>query len=128
MTEVVGVDLGGTKIAFACFDGQRSSAESAIVATDTSGSDALIEQLVEGVAKCRGAHLDGGRDRRARRSSSSRPGASSPRPTSRCATCRCASVLGERLGVPVFVDNDATVAALAEAHDHGPADGCRGTW
>jgi glucokinase len=26
-------------------------------------------------------------------------------------------VLGSRLGVPVFVDNDATVAALAEAHD-----------
>jgi glucokinase len=26
-------------------------------------------------------------------------------------------VLGERIGVPVFVDNDATVAALAEAHD-----------
>src|SRR5205814_1565841 len=26
-------------------------------------------------------------------------------------------VLGRRLGVPVFVDNDATVAALAEAHD-----------
>ena len=26
-------------------------------------------------------------------------------------------VLGGRLGVPVFVDNDATVAALAEAHD-----------
>ena len=26
-------------------------------------------------------------------------------------------VLGERLGVPVFVDNDATVAALAEAYD-----------
>ena len=27
------------------------------------------------------------------------------------------AVLGRRLGVPVFVDNDATVAALAEAHD-----------
>ncbi|MEA2146459.1 MAG: glucokinase, partial [Solirubrobacteraceae bacterium] len=27
------------------------------------------------------------------------------------------SALGDRLGVPVFVDNDATVAALAEAHD-----------
>ena len=27
-------------------------------------------------------------------------------------------VLGERLGVPVFVDDDATIAALAEAHDH----------
>jgi glucokinase len=27
------------------------------------------------------------------------------------------NVLHERLGIPVFVDNDATVAALAEAHD-----------
>ena len=26
-------------------------------------------------------------------------------------------MLGERLGLPVFVDNDATLAALAEAHD-----------
>src|SRR5918999_4707265 len=26
-------------------------------------------------------------------------------------------LLGNRLGLPVFVDNDATVAALAEAHD-----------
>jgi len=26
-------------------------------------------------------------------------------------------LLGDRLGMPVFVDNDATVAALAEAHD-----------
>ena len=26
-------------------------------------------------------------------------------------------LLGERLGVPVYVDNDATCAALAEAHD-----------
>jgi predicted NBD/HSP70 family sugar kinase len=26
-------------------------------------------------------------------------------------------VIGARLGVPVFVDNDASVAALAEAHD-----------
>jgi predicted NBD/HSP70 family sugar kinase len=34
MTAVVGVDLGGTKIAFACFDGHEL-AESTIVATDT---------------------------------------------------------------------------------------------
>ena len=27
------------------------------------------------------------------------------------------AVLSDRLGLPVFVDNDATVAALAEAHD-----------
>jgi glucokinase len=33
------------------------------------------------------------------------------------ADVRLRDVLGERIGVPVFVDNDATVAALAEAHD-----------
>src|ERR1019366_8542233 len=33
------------------------------------------------------------------------------------------AVLSDRLGLPVFVDNDATVAALAEAHDaHGHLD------
>ena len=36
------------------------------------------------------------------------------------------TVLSERLGVPVFVDNDATVAALAEAHDEGARARCRG--
>src|SRR3984957_4715534 len=55
---VVGVDLGATKIAFACFDGYKL-ADSTIVATDTSSSEALIEQLVDGVSRCRGAQLDG---------------------------------------------------------------------
>ena len=47
----------------------------------------------------------------------SRGAGSSPRSTSRWPTSPLREVLGERLGVPVFVDNDATVAALAEAHD-----------
>jgi glucokinase len=115
MTDVVGVDLGGTKIAFACFDG-RELAGSAIVPTDTSGSDALIDQLVEGVRHCRGLRLDA-------------VGVGVPSVVE-FATGRVVSSaniplrdvplrerLGERLGVPVFVDNDATVAALAEAHD-----------
>ena len=115
MTDVVGVDLGGTKIAFACFDGQQL-AESTIVATDTSSSEALIEQLVDGVSKCRGSELDG-------------VGIGVPSVVE-FATGRVVSsaniplrdvplreALGDRLGVPVFVDNDATVAALAEAHD-----------
>jgi glucokinase len=116
MTEVVGVDLGGTKIAFACFDGQKL-ADSMIVPTDTSSSEALIEQLVAGVSECRGAELDG-------------VGIGVPSVVE-FATGRVVSsaniplrdvplreALGERLGVSVFVDNDATVAALAEAHDH----------
>jgi len=116
MTEVVGVDLGGTKIAFACFDGQKL-ADSMIVPTDTSSSEALIEQLVAGVSECRGAEPDG-------------VGIGVPSVVE-FATGRVVSsaniplrdvplreALGERLGVSVFVDNDATVAALAEAHDH----------
>jgi glucokinase len=115
MTDVVGVDLGGTKIAFACFDG-HALADSTIVPTDTSDSDRLIEQLVEGVGQCRGSELDA-------------VGIGVPSVVD-FATGRVVSSaniplrdvplrerLGERLGVPVFVDNDATVAALAEAHD-----------
>ena len=108
---VIGVDLGGTKIAFAGFDGQEL-AESAIVATDTSDSEALIEQLVEGVDRCRGPRLDG-----------VGIGVPSVVEFSTGRVVSSANIplrdvpLRERLGVPVFVDNDATVAALAEAHD-----------
>ena len=115
MSDVVGVDLGGTKIAFACFDG-HALADSTIVATDVSDANGLIEQLVAGVSDCRRANLDAvgigvpsivdfetGRV------------VSSANIPLRDVPLR--EVLGDRLGVPVFVDNDATVAALAEAHD-----------
>ena len=115
MTEVVGVDLGGTKIAFACFDGHEL-AESTIVATDTSDSEALIDQLVEGVDRCRGSQLDGvGIGVPSIVEFSTGRVVSSANIPLRDVPLR--ERLGERLGVPVFVDNDATVAALAEAHD-----------
>ncbi len=92
------------------------SSESLIKPTDVSGQEALIEQLVAMIEECRGDELDGvglgvpsvvefqtGRVV----SSANIPLADVP----------LREVLGERLGVPVFVDNDATVAALAEAHD-----------
>ena len=115
MTDVIGLDLGGTKIAVARLSGAELS-ESLIKPTDTSGQEALIEQLVDMIGQCRGDELDGVGlgvpsvvDFQTGRvvSSANVPLADVP----------LREVLGERLGVPVFVDNDATVAALAEAHD-----------
>jgi glucokinase len=115
MSDVIGLDLGGTKIAVARLRGNELS-ESSMQPTNLDGQDALIDQLVGMIEGCRGEELDAvglgvpsivefatGRVV----SSANVPLADVP----------LREVLGDRLGVPVFVDNDATVAALAEAHD-----------
>jgi glucokinase len=115
VADVVGVDLGGTKIAVARLEGRRLG-DSTIEPTDCSSSDALVTQLAELIDRARGDRLDG-------------VGLGVPSVVE-FATGRVVNsvnipladlplreVLGEKLGVPVFVDNDATVAALAEAHD-----------
>jgi len=115
VSSVIGVDLGGTKVAAASLRGSELG-ESALQPTERSSGNALIDQLVELVQSVRREELDAvgigvpsvvefetGRVV----SSVNVPLADVP----------LRQVLGERLGVPVFVDNDATVAALAEAHD-----------
>jgi len=115
VSSVIGVDLGGTKVVVACLR-RRELSESVLKPTDLSGSEALIEQLVAMIGSIRPDDLaavgigvpsvvefETGRVV----SSVNIPLADVP----------LRQVLGERLGVPVFVDNDATVAALAEAHD-----------
>jgi glucokinase len=112
---VIGVDLGGTKVAVASLRG-RELGESKMDQTDTSSTDALIEQLVTSINEVRSDGLEA-------------VGFGVPSVVE-FATGRVVSsvnipltdlplrqLLQERLGVPVFVDNDATVAALAEAHD-----------
>jgi glucokinase len=112
---VIGVDLGGTKVAVAGMRGAELG-DSLLRPTDLSGSDRLLDQIVNMVGEVRGPELDA-------------IGIGVPSVVE-FATGRVVSsvnvplaemplrqVLGERLGVPVFVDNDATVAALAEAHD-----------
>jgi glucokinase len=115
MSDVIGVDLGGTKIAVARLSGRELNA-SELAATKLDSSEALIDQLVGLVEECRGDHLDAVGigvpsvvefDTGRVVSSTNIPLVDVP----------LREVLGERLGVPVFVDNDATVAALAEAHD-----------
>jgi glucokinase len=115
VSEVIGVDLGGTKIAVARLKGRELS-ESTIKPTDRSGQKALIEQLVEMVEEGRGDDLDGvGLGAPSIVEFQSGRVVSSANVPLEDVPLR--EVLGERLGVPVFVDNDATVAALAEAHD-----------
>jgi glucokinase len=115
ISAVIGVDLGGTKVAVARLDGDGLG-PSLIQPTERSTAPALIEQLVSMIEQIRPYDLfavglgvpsvvefETGRVV----SSVNVPLADVP----------LRQVLGERLGVPVFVDNDATVAALAEAHD-----------
>jgi glucokinase len=112
---VIGVDLGGTKLAVARLEG-GALGEPAVQPTERTDLEALLDQIVSMVQAVRGGELsavgvgvpsvvefDTGRVV----SSVNVPLANVP----------LRQVLGERLGVPVFVDNDATVAALAEAHD-----------
>lgn len=112
---LIGVDVGGTKVSIAVLSGGRLE-EPAIRPTRLDSADALIDQLVEGVRRAQDGDrldavgigvpsvIDWGTG--TVRSSVNVPLQDVPLRT----------VLRERLDVPVFVDNDASVAALAEAH------------
>lgn len=116
MTAVVGIDLGGTKVAAAVLQ-DGSLGESHLLPTCLDGGQALVSQLVEIVGRARedgpldavGVGVPSTIEFRTGRvvSSVNIPLADIP----------LRQVLGDALGVPVFVDNDATAAALAEAHD-----------
>ncbi|MGI8801991.1 MAG: ROK family protein [Solirubrobacteraceae bacterium] len=109
---VIGVDVGGTKVSAAAL-----GEEPRLAPTDCDGAEELIAQIV----------------RQVRAAAGDRPiaavGVGIPS-VIEFATGRVRSSvnipledvplraeLSARLGVPVFVDNDATLAALAEAHD-----------
>lgn len=115
MTSVIGVDLGGTKVAAAALR-DRVLRPSTIRPTELGSSRALVDQLVHLVREVGSDGLDA-------------VGIGVPSIVE-FATGKVISsvnvpladiplrhVLGEELGIPVFVDNDATVAGLAEAHD-----------
>jgi glucokinase len=109
---IIGVDVGGTKVAAAAFDG-TSLSDHAVVPTETSSTELLLEQVEDVVRQIGGAAAAGlavpsvvDFASGTARFSVNIPLAGVP----------LREVLGERLGMPVFVDNDATCAALAEAH------------
>ena len=110
---LIGVDVGGTKVSVAVLEDGALS-EPRIRPTNLSTSDALVDQLVEairteGPATAVGIGVPSVIDfaTGTARTSVNIPLQGVP----------LRHILSERLSVPTFVENDATVAALAEAHD-----------
>lgn len=110
---LIGVDVGGTKVSVAGLRGGTLE-EPVITPTDTSCADALLDQLTTrieaaGDAAAVGVAIPSIMDWEAgaARFSVNVPLQGVP----------VRDILRERLGVPVYVDNDATCAGLAEAYD-----------
>ncbi|MEA2156049.1 MAG: glucokinase [Solirubrobacteraceae bacterium] len=114
MTErLIGVDVGGTKIAVAALDG-ATLLPAHVEATDTRGGEQLVDQLVRAVQDAGEACAVGVAVPSVVDFQTGRVRSSVNVPLHDIAL---REVLRERLGVPVYVDNDATCAALAEAYD-----------
>ncbi|HEU4975563.1 MAG TPA: ROK family protein [Baekduia sp.] len=109
----IGVDVGGTKVSVAVLDGTRLS-EPTLRPTVTSSSEELLDQLeavirAEGPADAVGIGVPSVIDFA---TGTARHSVNVP-----LQDVPLRQILTERLQMPVFVDNDGTVAALAEAHD-----------
>ena len=117
MSETIGVDVGGTKIAVAMLRGGKLG-EPSLRPTVEGDAEELLAEIIDAVNGLRTPATEAvgvgvpsvvdfasGR----LRSSVNVPFQDLP----------VRGLLTERLGLPVFVDNDATLAALAEAYEEG---------
>ena len=120
--ETIGVDLGGTKALVGVLDGTEVLYESREASTGQS-EDELVELLIREVSEARDARPEAkavglgipatiDHDRGIAVSAVNLPLSDLP----------IRDLIEERVGLPVFVDNDGNVAALAE-HLYGVAEG-----
>ena len=111
----IGVDVGGTKVAAALLE-RGEPGESHLVKTETGSTDALLDQLVEAIEAVRAddtravgigvpSVIDFATGRI--RYSVNIPLADVP----------LRELLTDRVGLPVYVENDASCAALSEAYE-----------
>jgi glucokinase len=110
---LIGVDVGGTKTAVAVLAGTAMS-KPVLAATQTGSAEMLIGQLVAAVGAAGEAAAVGVAVPSVVDWETGRIRASVNIPLQ---DIPLRAVLRERLGVPVYIDNDATCAALAEAYD-----------
>ena len=110
---LIGVDVGGTKVSVAVLEDGRLS-DPVLRPTDQRGSDELVAQLIEAIRAAGPADAVGvgvpsviDFETGMARTSVNIPLQGVP----------LRQLLTDALGFPAFVDNDATVAALAEAFD-----------
>jgi glucokinase len=110
---VIGVDLGGTKILAGAIDGDGRILERHELPTPTESQADLLDALAAAIEPLAGAGLDALGfgipsiiDRRSGRALGSN--------NIPLADVALGEVMGERFGVPAAVENDASVAALAE--------------
>jgi glucokinase len=109
----IGVDVGGTKVSVAVLEGTTLS-EPTLRPTVLSSSDKLIDQLAgliheHGPADAVGIGVPSVIDFA---TGTARHSVNVP-----LENVPLRKILTERLRMPIYVDNDATVAALCEAHD-----------
>jgi glucokinase len=110
---VIGVDVGGTKISVASLeDGTLTAPE--LHHTDTSTSQALVEQLVGAIREAGPGDAVGLGVPSVIEFASGTARHSVNIPLE---GVPLRQLLTERLGIPAYIDNDANVAALAEAYD-----------
>jgi glucokinase len=121
--EIIGVDLGGTKMLLGVLDPESKVLWESREASTGQTEDELVELLVREIGEARAAREGAAavglgipatidHDRGIAVSAVNLPIADLP----------VRDLIGERTGLPAFVDNDATVAALAE-HLYGAARG-----
>jgi glucokinase len=112
MSRLIGVDVGGTKVAMAVLQDGRLG-ETHVRPTEKAGPDELVDQLAEAIGELLPAEAVGigvpsvvDFEQGMARSSVNIP----------LEHVALRQILRKRLDVPVYVDNDGTVAAVAEAH------------
>lgn len=115
-TRLIGVDVGGTKISTAVL-GPDGLSEPSLTPTDTSSQAALVEQLAKVIAEAAAGEEDCAVGLGVPAVVDFAAGRARSAPNVPLEDVPLRDLLRERTGFAVVLDNDATVAALAEAYD-----------